>query len=131
MVKLLLNWVRARPRNSLSMRSRNCCSPALAFTRFDAADGVDLVRLVAAVVLFEAVEERPQHAAGEKHEADVARHGDAEDQEQRDAVGRHEREVREDLNDGQQPHQSALHDELADLPRAGEAALDVRRCAGC
>ena len=96
------------------------------FDRFDAFDGVDLVRAVFALAFFDSGEKRPQDFDREIHQPDVERRRGEKRERQQRAVDDHQRERADQLNRAARSAPiPCCTANCAHLPRAVEAALNV------
>ena len=99
------------------------------FHGLDALDGVDLVRVVPAVRIFQLVEQRAQEARGEVHERRIQRRRRQKHEREPRAVDHHHRQRREQLYGGRECTDSLLHEELPDMLHPFESPLDVAGAA--
>ena len=95
----------------------------------DALDRVDLERVVAPERLLEPVEERAQPPAREAHQREVAGRGREVDERQQPVEDEHHDQRREQRRQRRQRPEPAAYRHLAQLPHAGEPALDVAGAA--
>ena len=93
--------------------------------RFDAFDGVDLVRAVFALAFLDSGEERTQDLLREIHQPAVEWSGGEKGEHQRGAVERHEGKRADQLHEREEGADAVVDGEFPHLPRAVEPALDV------